>query len=358
MANYKEKKRRKKKLKAVDFCCGSGGMTYGFREAGIRVLAGIDVDHKCKETYEANNRPSKFIQADIKTLTVEALAKKTRIKQNDDNLIFICCSPCQYWSIMNTDKTKSEDTKDLLSDFQKFVEHFMPGHLVIENVPGILNRSEESPLESFLKFLDIKGYKYSYEVINASHYGVPQTRRRFLLIASRVAEKVTLPIADTKEHPPTVRQFIGDENRFPRISAGHIDSTNFLHTTARLSLNNQMRLELTPHDGGTRKSWSNTELQIPAYKGKDDSFQDIYGRMFWDKPAPTITTKFHSISNGRFGHPEQDRAMSLREGARLQTFGLRYKFFSKSIAGVAKLIGNSVPPALSKRIAKAIITSN
>ena len=144
MSNYKKKKRktRNKKLSAVDFCCGSGGMTYGFRKAGVTVLAGIDIDPNCKETYEVNNRPSKFLEADIKTLTVDELAKKTRIRQNDDNLIFICCSPCQYWSIMNTDKTKSEETKDLLSDFQKFVEHFRPGHLVIENVPGILNWSE------------------------------------------------------------------------------------------------------------------------------------------------------------------------------------------------------------------------
>ena len=101
--------------------------------------------------------------------------------------------------------------------------------------------------------------------------------------------------------------------------------------------------------------WSNTELQIPAYIGKDDAFQDVYGRMFWDKPAPTITTKFYSITNGRFGHPEQDRGISLREGAILQTFHEDYKFFSNSIAGNAKLIGNAVPPTLSKKIAKTIL---
>jgi DNA (cytosine-5)-methyltransferase 1 len=350
--------RQKKRLSAIDFCCGSGGMTYGFRQAEVNVIAGIDIDPNCKETYEVNNQPSKFIEADIKKLTEGELAERTRIKKSDDDLIFICCSPCQYWSKMNTDKTKSEESKNLLSDFQRFVDYFRPGYIVIENVPGILKRRDESPLTSFLDFLKTAGYEYAYCVVNASHYGVPQTRRRFLLIASRVVKKVSLPIADTKAKVPTVRQFIGDMNTFTPISAGHKDTTDFLHTTAGLSVENQKRLKITPHDGGTRKAWSKTKLQIPAYVEKDDSFQDIYGRMFWDKPAPTITTKFHSITNGRFGHPEQDRGISLREGATLQTFNFDYKFVSTSIGKIAKLIGNAVPPALSKRIAEAIINSN
>ena len=333
-------------------------MTYGFRQAKINVLAGIDVDPKCKQTYEENNRPSQFIEADIKAFPLRELAKRTGIKKRDDNLIFICCSPCQYWSKINTDRSKSEASKNLLSDFQKFVSHFKPGSLVIENVPGILNKSEESPLKAFLDFLNRNKYKFVYDVITASHYGVPQTRKRFLLIASRVTGKITLPIADTKDYPPTVRQYIGHREKFVPIPAGHRDSTDFLHTSAGLSIDNQKRMKMTPHDGGTRKAWSHTELQIPAYEGKDDYFQDIYGRMFWDKPAPTITTKFHSITNGRFGHPEQDRGISLREGATLQTFDLNYKFYSNSIAGIAQLIGNAVPPALSKRIAEAIINSN
>lgn len=349
---------QKQKLSAIDFFCGAGGMTSGFQQAGIDVLAGIDNDPNCKETYEYNNKPSKFIEADVKKLTVKELVEKTGISRNDDNLIFIGCSPCQYWSKIKTIKTKSKESKNLLEDFQRFVEHFKPGHLVIENVPGILRRVDESPLKTFLDFLDKEKYHYTYKVINASHFGVPQTRRRFLLIASRVTECVSLPIADTKKNPFTVREFIGNQNEFKVIPAGHKDTTDFLHTACQLSDNNKERLKLTPHDGGTRKAWSSTKLQIPAYEGKDNCFQDIYGRMFWDKPAPTITTKFYSITNGRFAHPEQDRAISLREGATLQTFDMKYKFFSSSIAGVARLIGNAVPPALSKRIAEAIINPN
>ena len=258
-------------------------------------------------------------------------------------MIFIGCSPCQYWSNIKTIKDKSEESKNLLVDFQNFVEYFRPGHIVVENVPGILNRFDESPLKAFFEFLDKEKYAYSYDVLNACHFGVPQTRRRFLLIASRLLEKVSLPKADTRSNQPTVRQFIGDQNKFKPISAGHNDESDFLHSTSGLSDQNKKRLELTPWDGGTREAWKDTELQIPAYVGKDHSFRDIYGRVYWDKPAPTITTKFFSITNGRFAHPEQDRGLSLREGATLQTFDFSYKFYPKSMASKARIIGNAVP---------------
>lgn len=345
----------KAQLKAVDFFCSGGGMTSGFRKAGINVLGGIDIDLECEKTYTANNPDSKFIHSDIKELNFKTLETELKIKKKDDNLIFIGCSPCQYWSNIKTIKAKSEESKNLLADFQKFVNYFKPGHIVIENVPGILNRFEEGPLKAFIEFLDKEKYTYSKGVINASHYGVPQTRKRFLLIASRVIQNVSLPVADTKIKLPTVRQFIGDKKKFPSIPTGHRDATNFLHTTSGLSDNNKKRLEMTPHNGGTRAAWRNTDLQIPAYVGKDDSFQDIYGRMYWDKPGPTITTKFFSITNGRFGHPEQNRGISLREGATLQTFDLSYKFYSNSMASTARIIGNAVPPQLSKRIAKSIL---
>ncbi len=341
-------------LQAVDFFCSGGGMTAGFRKAGIQVLGGIDIDPACEKTYRLNNPESDFICEDIKKLAFSTLKERLKIARNDDRLIFIGCSPCQYWSKMNTVKTKSQQTKNLLSDFQKFVDYFQPGYVVIENVPGILKRLEESPLKAFLDFLDSQKYKYAKGILNASHYGVPQTRRRFLLIASRVVENIALPVADTKKCPPTVRQFIGDQQKFYSISAGHKDESDFLHTTSQLSGTNLERLRLTPHNGGTRMAWKNTRLQIPAYMGKDDCFQDVYGRMYWDKPAPTITTKFFSITNGRFAHPEQDRGISLREGAALQTFDSDYKFVFDSQALAGRLIGNAVPPELSKRIALSI----
>ena len=132
--------------------------TSGFRKAGINVVAGIDCDETCKETYETNNKGSKFVSADIKTLTFEEFDKHVGIHKNDDALVFIGCSPCQYWTKINTTKTKSAESKNLLKDFQRFVNHYNPGFIVIENVPGILTKTNETPLTEFLEFLNSKKY--------------------------------------------------------------------------------------------------------------------------------------------------------------------------------------------------------
>lgn len=343
------------KLKAIDFFCSIGGMTYGFRKAGIDVKAGIDIDPSCKETYEYNNPGSKFIEADIKAYSFEQLKKDTRIKENDDNLIFIGCSPCQYWSIMNTDKTKSMLSKNLLVDFQKFTEHFKPGYIVVENVPGIIKKRSRSRLKKFVRRIKQLGYSVKYDILNAGHFGVPQNRRRFTLVASRVNHNISLPIVDKKK-VLSVRDFIGIENGFPKIKAGHIDKTKFKHSAAGLTENNLKRIKLTKKNGGTRERWSKKkDLQIDAYNGKDNSFRNVYGRMSWNKPAPTITTRFNSLSNGRFGHPEEDRAISIREGATLQTFPKYYDFKEKSMGKIARHIGNAVPPKLAYNIAKLLV---
>ena len=347
---------KKRELKAIDFFCGSGGMTYGLAQAGVKVLAGIDIEPDCRETYELNNPGSKFIQADIKKLPVKKFADLTGIKKKDDNLIFIACSPCQYWSKINTDRAKSSATKNLLEDFKKFVNYYRPGYIIMENVPGILKESKGSILPDFIEFLDKKKYKADYKIVNASLYGVPQLRKRFLLIASRVNKDIKLPEPESKRKP-TLKDFIGVQKGFPRIPAGFEDKTDFMHSSSKLSSKNLRRINVTPHDGGTRAAWKDdTELQINAYKNKDHIFTDVYGRMYWDRPAPTLTTRFLSISNGRFGHPEEDRGLSLREGATLQTFPLNYIFKGSNQASIARQIGNAVPPELAKRIALKIMS--
>lgn len=350
-------------IKALDFFCGGGGMTRGMLDAGIEVLAGIDIDPICKETYEKNNSPAKFILEDITQLAPKQLegyltgsGDTIRIDKDDNNLLFIGCSPCQYWSTMRTDKTRSHKSRNLLVDFMRFIGHFHPGHIIIENVPGILTKPE-SPLNEFLSFLEYHGYGYiDYDVIKVWEHGVPQTRKRFVLIASRVHE-VSLPKAERNCRNKVI-DFIGDPKDFPPISAGHRDDSPSCHTTAGLSELNLKRLAMTDHNGGNRLAWADSELQLPVYAknaGRSDfGFQDVYGRMYWDRPAPTITTRFYSISNGRFAHPEQDRPISLREGAALQTFRTQYGFYAKSIADNARLIGNAVPPELARRIGIAL----
>lgn len=343
------------KLKAVDFFCGGGGMTAGMKQAGIEVIAGIDIDETCQATYEANNPKTKFLLKDVKEMKITELETDLDVKRNDDNLVFIGCSPCQYWSIIFSSKKKSEKSKNLLSNFQEFVDYYRPGYIVIENVPGI--RKKGSPLADFLRFLKDTDYtSIDMKVVYSCHYGVPQYRKRFVLLASRVKD-VRLPSPDS-EDLPTVRKFIGDEKKFPKVSAGHKDETGFMHTVAGLQQISLDRLALTPKDGGTRDAWKDTNLQINTYKGKDKAFSTVYGRMLWDKPSQAITTKFYGVSHGRFSHPEQDRAISLREGATLQTFPLNYIFKTTTITHTARLIGNAVPPELARRLGIALLNAN
>ncbi|WP_458400106.1 DNA cytosine methyltransferase [Mailhella sp.] len=340
-------------LAAVDFFCGAGGMTHGLRQAGIHVLGGIDNDTQCKLTYEENNKPAKFLNYDVAELECGLLAEELNIKSDDPYLVFTGCSPCQYWSKIQTSRKKSESTAFLLKEFQRFVEFFHPGFVVVENVPG-LKTNQQSYLPIFLDFLGEHGYCYAHDVINAQFYGVPQHRRRYLLIAARYFSEVSLPGMDMKVRD--VASALGPHNGFPPILAGHTDNSVFMHSAATLSEKNLRRIHMTPHDGGTRIAWKDdSDLQINAYKGKDKIFVDVYGRMFWKKPAPTITTRFNSLSNGRFGHPEEDRAISLREGAVLQSFPLEYQFIASNMNTVARQIGNAVPPELARRIGQHLI---
>ncbi|MFY1613427.1 DNA cytosine methyltransferase [Macellibacteroides fermentans] len=345
------------RLKAIDFFCSGGGMSYGMLKAGIDILAGIDIDMSCKDTYEANVKNAQFIHADVFDLREDELERKMNLTKNDNNLVLIGCSPCQFWSIINTDKTKSQKSKSLLIEFSRFVKYFMPGYVVVENVPGVLRCKEESGLSSFISWLTATGYKVHFEVHNVVDYGVPQNRKRFTLIANRVTDINIIPIKQ-KGEVKKVKDVIGEHNGFPRIEAGHKDKSDFLHTVPRLSDINKKRLKKVSKDGGNRLEFANDpELQLNCFIGKDEAFKDTFGRLWWDKPSPTITTKFFSISNGRFTHPEEDRALSLREGATLQSFPKDYKFIGTNIAAIARMIGNAVPPEYATAIGKAIIKS-
>lgn len=343
-------------MQAVDFFCGSGGVTCGFKLAGIDVIGGVDFDAACRETYEQNNN-ALFLNSDISTLDPEALQDVFQLQTNQDDMIFIGCSPCQYYSNINTTRIKSTVSRFLLDDFQRFVEYFTPGFIFLENVPGF-SKKEESPLRRFLGMLDRLGYRYDSDVINAKNYDVPQSRRRFVLIATRLdADNIQLQIPRREDiRIPTVREAIGNYDKFKPIDHGVIDVSDFQHSTARLSPINLKRMRRTSHNGGDRREWQNDpELQLECYK-KHNGHWDVYGRMYWDRPSPTITTRFCSVSNGRYGHPEQDRAISLREGAALQSFPHDYRFIAKGQGAIAKMIGNAVPPNLARHIGNTINT--
>lgn len=352
-------------LKAIDFFCGAGGITCGFQQAGIPVLAGIDIDTSCKDTYEKNNRYEKyerldldkggpkFIDKDVNELTFKDLSEITGIKQNDDELILVGCSPCQFWSQINTTRDKSKKTMNLLSRFQEYVEYFNPGFVVIENVPGLEKRKAESKLDVFLRVLEDNNYKVAQDVVNTSKHGISQNRERYILIASRVRDEISLPLEENSI--PRVIDFIGKDKGFPILTAGNKDNSEHQHITADLSKKNLERIRHATM-GGTRHDWGKyPELQLPCYEGKDKMFVDFYSRLHWEKIGPTITTKFLRISNGRFGHPEQDRGLSIREGATLQTFPYNYIFYAVSMDAKARQIGNAVPPRLAEKIALQLL---
>ena len=341
-----------RRLKAIDFFCGGGGMTCGLQQAGVQVIAGVDLDVECKETYESNNSGSKFVLADVKELPLDYFEREFSVQRHDESLILVGCSPCQYYSIINTKRTKSSGSKGLLLDFMRFVDYYRPGIVLVENVPGIVS-NKDSVLPEFISFMENSGYISTYKVIDMSHYGIPQSRKRFSLIASRIGNPPKLPVADEKRL--TVQDVIGATNGFSKIDAGTIDLSPFRHSASGLSPICLERLKKTPKNGGSRMSWKDdSQLQLNCFIGKDNSFKDTFGRLWWDRPASTITTKFFNISCGRFAHPEEDRAISIREGATLQTFPKTYDFKVRSTATAARLIGNAVPPEYARRLGETI----
>jgi len=343
-------------LKAVDFFCSGGGMTCGLNLGGIKVIAGIDNDPACRDTYELNNPEAEFILADVFDLTPQKLAQDLSLNIRDDNLVLIGCSPCQFWSIIQTDKSKSEKSKNLLMEFKRFVDYLQPGYLLVENVPGILSKKAQSGLDSFIADLKKNGYKVHYEVINMNDYGVPQSRRRFSLVATRLHSNAIFPKKDNRTRPK-VKDVLGEKNGFKKIKAGYKDQTIFNHSAAGISQLNLARLKKTKKSGGSWLDWANDkELGREKYTGRE--FVDNYGRLDWDKPAPTITTKFISISNGRFAHPQEHRGLSIREGATLQTFPTTYVFPDARLTVSAKIIGNAVPPLFAKRLAETIVEAH
>lgn len=341
---------------AVDFFCGAGGLTHGLCLAGINVLAGVDLDESCRRTYEANNVPSRFICEDITKINRDALVKEipdlAAVESHD--LLFAGCAPCQPFSSQKKAKKrgKGPDAR-LLAEFGRLVIEFMPGYVVVENVPGIALVKGNSTFKRFLALLKNAEYSVRWDKVDAKHYGVPQTRRRLVLVATRFGQ-ASLPI---RTHGPalqpyeTVRAKIA---HFPALEAGATDHITPNHQTAHITPVNIERIRNTPTNGGDRRAWP-PELVLECHKGEYKGHTDVYGRMFWDRPAPTLTGKCNSISNGRYGHPEQNRAISLREAAALQTFPDNYVFYGKN-GDVAQHIGNAVPVMLGHVIGNHILT--
>lgn len=331
----------------VDLFCGVGGLTCGLERAGLDVVAGYDVDGTCEYTYSHNNN-ARFIQKNIEEVT--GLDIK-RLLRGYDVKILAGCAPCQPFSRHQKDKKNRSKHKDwkLLYQFARLVKESKPHIVSMENVPEL---EYEQVFRDFLKTLVEEKYNVTYKIINAADYGVPQRRKRLLLLASK--KKKIKFIEPTHENVVTVRDVISN---LPQIGAGETNDMDNLHIASALSDKN---LERIRHSipGGTWRDWPKNLLLDCHKKETGKTYPSVYGRMEWDDVAPTITTQFTGYGTGRFGHPVQDRALTLREGAMLQTFPADYSFVPDGedviIKNVARHIGNAVPPRLGEVIGLSI----
>lgn len=347
-------------MRAIDFFCGAGGLTRGLLDAGVEVIAGFDADARCKETYERNNQGASFFEADICRLSAGDVWRLVRTRRTGD-LLLVGCAPCQPFSQYRNGRssrlpvgTQSQSHQaTLLGAFARLVEAIRPGQVLIENVPGLVRVKGFSTYRRFLEMLHSADYSVAEGVLDAKSFAVPQNRRRYVLVAIR-GRVASLP---KKRFGPglgaylTVRHAI---THYPPIKAGEGCSLIPNHRASTISPLNLTRLAYTPHDGGDRRAWPK-ELVLDCHRNNHNGHTDVYGRMAWDKPAPTLTARCHSISNGRYGHPEQDRAISLREAASLQTFRDSYIFYGSN-EHIAAQIGNAVPVRFAEVLGRKIIS--
>jgi len=336
-----------KKISCVDLFCGAGGLTHGFVLEGLSVVAGIDLDPACRFPYEANNQ-AQFLERDIRKVTASEL---NDLFGDAEMTILAGCAPCQPFS---TYAQRYElDGKDgkwgLLYEFARLAEGARPDVIMMENVPTV---AKHAVFHDFVDTLKRLGYNVWFDVVDSSKYGVPQTRRRMVLLASRHGE--IKMIEPTLKTPKTVRQAIGS---LSALSAGEAAPRDRLHASSSLSEKNLKRIKVSK-PGGTWRDWPE-HLVADCHRAESGrTYPGVYGRMEWDKPAPTMTTQCYGFGNGRFGHPVQDRAISLREAAILQSFPKDYAFLPKdaeiSFTALGRLIGNAVPVELGRAIAKSI----
>lgn len=333
----------------VDLFCGAGGLTYGLEMAGLRVSEGIDVDPNCRHPYEANTR-SRFVLRSVLDYDADDLA---RAWSRASARVLVGCAPCQPFSTYTQGiRSRPGERWVLLKRFAELIEEAVPEIVSMENVEPL---QRTGTFRRFLERLREIGYEVSHEIAECQMYGVPQMRRRLVMLASRCGPiELARPTHPTAHEWPTVSDAI---RGLEPLEAGGVSSYDPLHRASRLSAVNLRRIRAS-RPGGTWKDWPD-ELVASCHKrisGK--KYSGVYGRMEWERPAPTITGQSFGFGSGRFGHPDQDRGLSLREAAILQSFPKNYSFVAEGVTpmmkSVGRMIGNAVPPQLGRAIGLTI----
>ncbi len=338
-----------KAISAIDLFCGAGGLTHGLIKSGVNVVAGFDIQNTCKFAYEKNNAGAIFFNKDIEKISgdeIKDLYPKGHIR------LLAGCAPCQPFSRYSQGRDVKNDKKwPLLYAFSRLIEEILPELVTMENVPDVTRHKVYNDFASRLEDL---GYKVWAEKIYCPDYGMPQGRNRHVLLASRIGDIELIKPTRKHKNYKTVRQAIG---KLSPLKAGEQCMKDRLHMSAGLSPLNMQRIKISK-PGGTWHDWPEGLRAKCHQRATGRGYVSVYARMSWDEPSPTITTQSYGFGNGRFGHPEQNRAISLREAAILQTFPKSYQFLPPSeqvqITRIGIMIGNAVPVTLGKVIGKSL----
>ena len=343
----KERNTDNMEIHAIDLFCGAGGLTRGLEDAGISVKLGVDSDPACKYAYEENNE-AEFRGKKVEELEVKELESHYK---NAKYTLLVGCPPCQPFSIINKHRSPDDTRWGLLEHFSEFVKKILPDFISVENVPPARH---QEVFKKFIKDLKKLGYQVSDDIVNCADYGLPQRRRRLIILASKHGKIKLVPKEEYSDQKKTVRDVIG---RLPPIEDGMADAKGDAHWSPKLSELNMARIKKSKPG----KSWDIWPENLIAECHKKESgkhFKSAYGRMSWDEVAPTITTYFSGYNNGRFGHPRQNRTITFREGAMLQGFPEGYKFYDTdnplTRTSLSRMIGNAVPVNLGKVIGESV----
>lgn len=339
---------------AVDLFCGGGGLTVGLKDAGFSVVAAVENEENAAATFQANHQDTKLFVQDIRTISGADLLDMSPTRKID---LLSGCPPCQGFTSL-TAKYKRDDPRNLLiNEMLRIIEETTPTAIMMENVPGLTHRGSKIFLPFVTRLAEL-GYIPNWKILQVADYGVPQYRRRLVLLAGK-GFKIEMPppthSKDGRGLPGwrTVRDTIAHMGTPLRLSeakaCGPFPPSSW-HIVRDISSKNMERLRAA-HPGA---SWTMIpeDLRPVCHHGSYRGFSNVYGRMQWDDVSPTITGGCTTLSRGRYGHPEQDRTISVREAALLQTFPLRYIIDTKYMEHACKIIGNALPCLFARRVAE------
>jgi len=332
----------KREFKAVDLFSGCGGLSLGLKRAGFIVAAAVEIDSLAAQTYRSNHREAVLIESDIRKITGRRIREVTGLTKGELDLLS-GCPPCQGFSRIRRHGGR-DPRNDLLFEFLRIVRALRPKVVLLENVPGM---AKDKRFFSFIERLEACDYSCKWGVLDAADFGVPQRRKRLIVIGSRVGT-IELPRKSVTQRRQTIRDYIG-ALKAPAKSKDRLHRMH-LNCTPRI----KQLIANIPVDGGSRISLGKKN-QLACHK-KTDGFRDVYGRMKWDDVSPTLTGGCFNPSKGRFLHPKQNRPISMREAAILQTFPQSYRFpANRGLANIARLIGDALPPVFAQRQAEHLI---